>query len=317
MNNLLVFTIKRFLAMILVVWVIVTLVFFMVHLSPIDPVAMIMGTKVHTGEAQKLRHDYGLDKPLMQQYVDYWVNLAHGNFGYSMQQQRAGQPVWPILSVGVPVSLKLGGLALLLALIIGLPSGLISALRQNAPVADHANQTVMMILWSVPVFVIAPICQEIFAVKLHWLPVANWGDPGIQGIKEMIMPVVIFGAQIAGFFSKSFRSFMLEVLNQDYIRTARSKGLKERVVIYLHAIKNTLLPLATIVGPTIAFLVTGAFIIEAIFNIPGIGNITVQAALTSDYSVVQATTLLVASAVVFVNFLTDVFYAMVDPRVRL
>jgi ABC-type dipeptide/oligopeptide/nickel transport system permease component len=131
------------------------------------------------------------------------------------------------------------------------------------------------------------------------------------------MPVAIFGLGIAGYFAKSFRSFMLEVLQQDYIRTARSKGLKERVVIYLHALKNTLLPLATIVGPTIAFLVAGAFIIESFFNIPGIGNITVQAVVVSDYPIIEATTILVAVSVVVINFLTDVFYAMIDPRVRL
>jgi ABC-type dipeptide/oligopeptide/nickel transport system permease component len=174
----------------------------------------------------------------------------------------------------------------------------------------------MMIAWALPTFVVAPIAQLIFGVELRWLPVAGWGDAGVAGVKEMIMPVGLFALGLAGFFAKSFRSFLLEVLGQDYIRTARSKGLKERVVIYLHAIKNTLLPLASIVGPTAAFLILGSFIIETFFNIPGIGSITVAAVIQTDYPVIEATTILLAVSVVFINFLTDIFYAMVDPRVR-
>jgi ABC-type dipeptide/oligopeptide/nickel transport system permease component len=303
--------------MILVVWIIATLVFFLSHLSPIDPVTMLIGSKPHPGEAAKLRHFFGLDQPLYVQYFTYLNNLLHGNLGYSMQVQREGEPVWQILRTGVPVSLKLGGISLLVALLIGLPSGLISGIKQNHAVADHANQTVMMIAWAIPTFVLAPIAQLIICVRLGLLPVAGWGAPGIEGYKEMILPVAVFALGLAGYFSKSFRSFVLEVLQQDYIRTARSKGLRERLVIYRHAVKNTLLPLASIVGPSIAFLVTGAFIIEAFFNIPGIGNITISAVINSDYSVVEATTILIAVSVVFINFLTDVFYAMVDPRVRL
>jgi ABC-type dipeptide/oligopeptide/nickel transport system permease component len=147
--------------------------------------------------------------------------------------------------------------------------------------------------------------------------VAGWGDPGTQGLRELVLPVTIFAAGIAGFFAKSFRSFLLEVLTQDYIRTARAKGLKERLVIYRHAIKNTLVPLFSVVGPIIAFLVVGAFIIENFFNIPGIGQITVSAVLSFDYPVIEATTILLAVSVVVINFVTDMAYALVDPRVRI
>jgi ABC-type dipeptide/oligopeptide/nickel transport system permease component len=317
MNNLFVFTVKRFIAMVFVIWVITTIVFFLAHLSPINPIQEVLQQHYHEGNvAQQLRHEFHLDQPMWQQYTSYLVDLAHGNLGYSIQSSTLGQPVWNVLRSGVPQSLKLGGLALLVALIVGLPIGMISAIKQNSAI-DHGGQFVMMVAYAVPAFVVAPIAQLVFGVKLHWLPVAGWGEPGIAGIKDMIMPVAIFGLGIAGYFAKSFRSFMLEVLQQDYIRTARSKGLKERVVIYLHALKNTLLPLATIVGPTIAFLVAGAFIIESFFNIPGIGNITVQAVVVSDYPIIEATTILVAVSVVVINFLTDVFYAMIDPRVRL
>jgi len=318
MNNLAIFSVKRLFAAIIVVFLIVTLVFFLEHLSPYDPIKLILGQKIHNDPAAygQIRHEFGLDQPLWKQYVNYFGDLAHWNWGYSEETSNFGAPVWPIIQQGVPVSIKLGAWSLFFALLLGLPVGLISALKQNS-VIDHGSQTIMMILFAVPIFVIAPICQLIFGVWLGWLPVAGWGDPGIQGIKEMILPVGLFATQLAGYFSKSFRSFLLEVLQQDYIRTARAKGLKERVVIYLHAIKNTLLPLATIVGPTVAFLVTGAFILEAFFNIPGIGNITISAVTNSNYTVIQATTLLIAASVVLVNFLTDVFYAMIDPRVRI
>lgn len=313
------FFIKRFIAMVIVVWAITTLVFFLAHASPYDPIKIVLGQKFAGNHSayRAMRHLFGLDEPVYVQYLNYMGGLLHGNWGYSEELTTLGKPVWDIIRSGVPQSVKLGTWALALGLLIGLPSGLISALRQNAPIADHGNQFLMMLVYAVPVFVVAPVAQLIFAVDLGWLPVAGWNDPGILGVKEMIMPVGIFAMGLAGYFSKSFRSFLLEVLNQDYIRTARAKGLKERVIIYLHAIKNTLLPLATIIGPTIAFLVVGAFIIEAFFNIPGIGNITVTAATDSDYPVIEATTILIAMAVVVMNFLTDVFYAMVDPRVRL
>ena len=212
--------------------------------------------------------------------------------------------------------MQLGGEALLLALLVGLPVGLISALKQNSWI-DHSSQSVMILLYVIPAFVLVPLSQLIFGDWLQWLPVTGWGDPGVLGFKEQILPVTLYAAGLAGFFAKSFRSFMLEVLGQDYIRTARAKGLKSRVVIYLHAMKNTLLPLASIVGPTIAFLIVGAFIIEYFFSIPGIAYITAESVINTDYPVIEATTILLAAFVVVVNMLTDIFYAMVDPRVRI
>lgn len=317
MSNLLAFSIRRTIAMIIVVWAITTIVFFMAHLSPYDPITFILGQ--HGGDkalVAKFRHLFGLDQPLWKQYLNYLGGLLHGQLGYSEQAGAVGRPVWEILRTGVPVSAKLAGLSLLVALIVGLPVGLISALKQNTPV-DHGSQFVTMVAYAVPTFVLAPICQTIFGVELGWLPVQGWGDPGILGMKEMIMPVGLFALSLAGYFAKSFRSFLLEILSQDYIRTAHAKGLKERIVIYIHALKNTLLPLASIVGPTAATLILGTFILEVFFSIPGIGNIAVTAVTESNYPVIEATTILLATAVVIVNFLTDIFYGMVDPRVRL
>jgi ABC-type dipeptide/oligopeptide/nickel transport system permease component len=316
MNNLLAFTIRRLLAMIVVVYVIVTVVFFLAHASPYDPIAQILAQKFNARSAAALRHQFGLDVPLWQQYLNYLNALIHGDFGLSEAHTTIGEPVWAILKDGVPVTLRLGLYALLLSLLIGLPVGLISAIKQNS-VVDHGSQAVMMVFYAIPTFVLVPVCQLFFGADLKWLPVTGWGAPGTEGIKQMVLPVTLYAAGLTGYFAKSFRSFLLEVLNQDYIRTARAKGLPERTIIYLHACKNTLVPLASIVGPTISYLIIGAFIIENLFGIPGIGNITVQSVLDANFTVIEATTIILAVFVVIVNFFTDIFYAMIDPRVRL
>lgn len=317
MANLIAFVVKRLMAMIVLVYLIATIVFFMAHASPYDPIRLNLGQHAANKVAYaNYAHLFGLDKPEWRQYTDYVGGLLHGNLGYSEGQDTWGQPVWDLLKKGVPVSLKLGTYALILSLIVGLPIGLISALKQNS-IVDHGSQFFVMVAYAVPVFVLIPLAQLLFAVRLGWLPVTGWGAPGLDGYKEMILPVSLFAAGLAGFFAKSFRSFMLEVLSQDYIRTAKAKGLKQRLVIYRHAFRNTLLPLASIVGPTVAFLIVGAFIIETFFSIPGIGLTTVDSVISSDYPVIEATTLILAVFVVVINMLTDIFYAMVDPRVRL
>jgi ABC-type dipeptide/oligopeptide/nickel transport system permease component len=302
--------------MIVVVWAIVTVVFFLAHSSPYDPIRLILGQKYNAVSAARLRALFGLNKPLWQQYVTYLGNLLHGNLGYSEETDTLGQPVWGLLSAGIPVTLKLGAYALGLSLLIGLPVGLISAIKQNS-VLDHGSQMIMMILYAVPTFVLVPISQVVFGAELHWLPVTGWGDPGVLGLKELVLPVTLYAAGLTGYFAKSFRSFLLEVLRQDYIRTARAKGLKPSIIVYRHAVKNALLPLASIVGPSVAFLIVGAFIIEYFFSIPGVGYITVTSVTQSDYPVIEATTVLLATFVVVVNMLTDIFYAIVDPRIRL
>lgn len=317
MAGLLGFIVKRFIAMIILVYMIATIVFFMAHASPYNPIKLDLGQHAANPVAvRQYEHLFGLDRPLWDQYKTYMGGLVHGQLGYSEGVDSFGTPVWDLLKSGVPVSMKLGIYATVLSLIIGLPIGLISALKQNTMI-DHGSQFFVILAYAVPVFVLIPLCQLLFGVHLHWLPVTGWGDPGLLGIKEQILPVGLFALSLAGFFAKSFRSFLLEVLNQDYVRTARAKGLKNAVIIYLHACKNTLLPLASIVGPTVAFLIVGAFIIENFFGIPGIGLTTVSAVLGSNYPVIEATTIILAAFVVFVNMLTDIFYAMVDPRVRI
>jgi ABC-type dipeptide/oligopeptide/nickel transport system permease component len=312
------FIAKRLVATVFILFGVAAITFFLVRLAPGDPVAQQLGQ--HAGDAatyKRLYHQMGLDQPLWRQFVTYVWNALHGNFGTSVAQP--GTPVTDIIGQGLPVTLELGALATLIALLIGVPLGVLAAVRHNGLVADNVNMGIMMTLYSLPPFVIIPGVWLVFGVLLRntvfHLPVTGWqglGDP-----HYWLAPAFVFAAGLAGFFARSMRSFMLEELTKDYVRTARAKGLSERSVIYMHAMKNTLLPFASVLGPTVAFLVVGAFIIEQEFSIPGIANITVQSTLSNDYSVTMATTLVLAAAVVIVNALTDIFYTIVDPRVRL
>ncbi len=328
MTRLLAFVIRRLLIGIVVIWAIVTIVFALEHGPGVaDPIRGILGSRSTAGNYVSLRHEYGLDIPLWQQYLNYLglapalayfgvhfghgvveTGLIEGNLGISYQSP--GTPVWDLMRSGVPVTLELGAYALIVSLVVGMPLGLIAALRQNSWV-DHVGTGIMTTLYAIPTFVLVPVCILYFSVHLQWFPVQGWGD----NLNEAVLPVFCYAAGLAGFFTVSFRSFMLEVLQQDYIRTARAKGLKWGTIVWLHASKNTLVPLASIVGPAIAYLIVGAFVVERFFAIPGIGYETVQAFFSGDYAVIEATTILLAAFVVIVNMLTDIFYALVDPRI--
>ncbi len=313
--RLLGFIIKRLFSMVLILLAVSALSFFLLASAPGDPIRVNLAQHASPDTIKQLDHQYGLDLPVWHRYLNYLGDLLHGNLGMSLVQP--GTRVTDLLNNGLPVSLKLGGLALLVALVVGVPLGVIAAVRQNRLVADNLNMGVMLILYSVPAFVLIPFLVDLFSIQLGWLPAGQWGDPGWLGVKETILPVTVYAAGLAGFFARSVRSFMLEVLHQDYIRLARAKGLRERKVVYIHAMKNTLLPFASVLGPTIAFLVVGAFIVENEFSINGIGYITVQATQAGDFTVTEATTLVLAAAVVIINALTDIFYTIADPRVKL
>jgi ABC-type dipeptide/oligopeptide/nickel transport system permease component len=301
--------------MVVILLAVSALTFLLLVNAPGDPIRTNIAAHATPATLTALDHQYGLDLPGWQRYLNYLGGLLHGDLGLSLIQ--TGTPVTDLLANGVPVTLELGGLALLVSLLLGVPLGVVAAVRQNRLVADNLNMAVMLILYSVPPFVLIPFVIYIFSVDLHWLPAGGWGDPGWDGVKQMVLPVAVYAAGLAGFFARSVRSFMLEVLHQDYIRMARAKGLTDRKVIYVHAMKNTLLPFASILGPTVAFLVVGAFVVENEFSINGIGFITVQATTSGDYAVTEATTLILATAVVVLNALTDIFYTIVDPRVKL
>jgi len=307
------FIVKRLVAMVLVTIGVTLITFFLVHLAPGDPIRIALGLHASGNAVAQLSHQYGLDQPLYRQYLNYMGGLLHGYLGPSFENQDL--TVNDILGRGLPITLWLGLWATIIALVVGIPLGVLAAVRHNTLFSDNMNMGVNMILYSVPPLLLIGVARVIFSINLHWLPVAGW--QGYTAVSSLIMPILIYASGIVGFYARSMRSFMLEVLSQQYIRTAKAKGLAYWKIVFFHAAKNTLVPFASILGPTIAFLVVGAFIIETIFGIPGIANITVQSTLASDYNVTLATTIILAIAVVVVNALTDVFYALVDPRVRL
>jgi len=312
------FIIRRLIFMVFILFGVMAVTFFLVRLAPGDPVRTVLGQ--HAGDVdayRRLAHTMGYDLPLPQQFLNYVGGVLHGDLGTSVTQP--GTSVTSIIGQGLPVTLELGGLATLVSLIFGIPLGVIAAVRHNRIIADNFNMGVMMALYSLPPFVIIPVVWLVFGIALQGtifhLPVTGWH--GITQPLYWIAPVFTFAAGLVGFFARSVRSFMLEELNRDYIRTARAKGLNERTVVYVHAMKNTLLPLASVLGPVVAYLVVGAFIIELLFSIPGIANITVSSTLSNDYAVTLGTTIVLAATIVVVNTLTDIFYTLADPRVRL
>ncbi len=303
---------RRALSLLFVLFSVTFLTFIVSYLAPGDPIRNMMGGRQDPVRYEFLRHMYGFDQPWYQQYFTYLTHLLQGNLGYSFKYPE--RPVWDLIATGVPVSLKLGAMALLLSLVIGVPAGVLAAVWQNTW-RDTSIMGVMMALYSVPSFVIIPIVWVIdlalYKAGLPSLPVAGWGTP-----QHVILPVLVLAAANVGFIARIMRNSMLEVMRQDFVRTARAKGLTERLVLRHHILRNALLPLLTVIGPAAAFLVTGAFVVENLFAIPGIGYLSVQAIGQRDYPVIQATTLMLALAVVVMNLATDLAYTFADPRVR-
>ena len=228
-----------------------------------------------------------------------------------------GQHVGDLLASGIPVSLALGGLSMALALLIGVPFGTLAAARHNRPFADHLSMGLMLALSSIPIFLLIIPLIDFFSIKCGWLPSGQWGDSGWLGIKEMILPVLVNALVPASFFARSLRSMLLESLGQPYIRTARAKGVGMRRILWTHALKNAVPSFASVLGPALATIVSGSFFVETTFSINGIAAITVRSTMNGDLTVTEATTLLLATAVVVANAATDIVQAMLDPRVRL
>ena len=314
------FLVKRFIGLIFVIIGVTFITFILGYNAPGDPIQQLLGNHPAHAVYVSLRHSYGLDLPWYQQYWNFLSNLARFNLGLSFQTRN--YPVWNILKNGVPVSAELGFFALILQLLVGIPIGIISALKANTWV-DTVNMGIMLILFALPSFVLAIFAQLIIV----WLdtstggtwPVAGWGTSwhfGWSDIQYMIAPILVYAAVGTALFARLARTSMLEVLRQDYVRTARAKGLRERVVVYRHAFRNAMIPLVTVFGLSIGLLVTGAFFIENIFNIPGIGQVTISSINNRDYPVIQATVVLLAIAVVVGNLISDLLYSVADPRIK-
>lgn len=315
------FLVKRFIGLIFVV-IGVTFITFVLGLNaPGDPIRDMLGQHFSLPVYNSLRHAYGLDLPWYQQYFNFLVNMFHFNFGYSFKYQN--RPVMDILASGVPVSAELAFWALVLQVGVGIPMGIFSALKANTWI-DTTNMGVILVLYSIPVFVLGVFAQVLIVwfdqhTGASW-PVSNWG-PAWQytpaDISFKLVPILVFAAGGIAYIARLSRASMLEVLKQDFVRTARAKGLREQVVIYRHALRNALIPLLTVVGFLLGTLVTGAFFIENIFNIPGIGYETIQSISDRDYPVIQATVVLLAVGVVIGNMLADIFYSVADPRIKI
>lgn len=304
---------QRLVSLVFVIFSITFLTFIVGYLAPGDPILVLLGPRRDPQIYNNLRHLYGLDQPWYKQYFDYLTHLLQGNLGMSYRYQN--RSVNTILGNGVWVSIRLGGAALLLSLLVGIPAGIFSALRQNSW-PDRLNMTLMLALFSVPSFVLIPVVRAFnffvfYQHNLPSLPAAGWGKPA-----HWVMPVLVLAAANVGYIARLTRSSLLDTLQQDYIRTANAKGLSHRRIVYVHALRNALLPIVTVVGPSLAFLVTGAFVVESLFAIPGIGFLSVQSIAQRDYPVIQGTTVILATAVVLMNLLTDIVYTLLDPRIE-
>jgi oligopeptide transport system permease protein len=314
------FLVKRLIGLVFVLICVTFITFIMGYFAPGDPIRTLLGQHYTMQSYLALRHAYGLDLPWYQQYFNFMIRLLRGDFGLSIIQQN--RSVWDILAAGVPVSTELAFWALMLNIVIGIPLGIISALKANTWI-DTLTMGVMLFLYAAPAFVLAVL----FQIAIVWLdqktgigwPVANWGNPWQYTWSDLqfkIGPILVLAALGMAYMARLARTTMLEVLRQDYVRTARAKGLRERVVIYHHALRNAMIPLVTVIGLSIGLLVTGAFFIEQIFNVPGIALITLTSITNRDYPVIQATGILLAVAVVVGNLLSDILYTVVDPRIK-
>jgi len=268
-----------------------------------------LGKRVSPQVIATLNAKYGFNQPLPVQFARYVGHALRGDFGLSVQI-RQDTPVTTIIKQGLGKTVTLGLLALAVALVIGIPLGIIAALRQNK-LADYISLFLATAGASVPNFVLAIILVIIFSVRLHWIPTQGWGTP-----KQAILPVLTLAFTPMAFITRITRSAMLEAINQDYVQTARSKGLTEQIVVLRHILRNALIPVITVAGPLAANLIVGSFIVETIFGVPGMGRLSIQAVQGRDYPVIMATTLLYAVVIAVANLLVDVLYGVIDPRVR-
>ena len=298
------------------IMLIVSLITFgMIHMIPGDPAIAIAGISATAEQIANIRHDLGLDQPVFTQLWRWYANLLTGDLGRSLL---LGQPVVHVMLQRLPVTLALSAYALVLTLIIGLVSGIVAALKQNTWV-DQAAMVLAMLGISVPNFYLGLLMIILFAVDLRWLPTGGYiaftSDP-LGWLATSTMPAISQALLLAGLLARITRSTMLEVLRQDYIRTARAKGLPNRQVVLKHALANALIPITTVVGIIVSLLISGSVVTETLFSIPGIGQLLTQAVLNRDYPMVQGGLLITTALLVLVNILVDVCYALLDPRVR-
>lgn len=298
-----------------VVWLVVSLVFLLIHLVPGDPILQMLGEGATPADIDALRHQYGLDQPLWSQYVHYWAGVFHGDLGSSI---RLHDTVAHLISARYPYTLALTVAALMLALLLALPAGILAAVRRGQWV-DQALSVISLFGLSVPGIALGPVLILVFSILLGWLPVSGASAGGVRaGIdwRYLVLPSLAMGASLSAILTRMVRTAMLEELGQDYVRTARAKGLSETAVVCRHALPNALVPIVTVVGLQFGALLAGAIVTEKIFSWPGLGRLVVDAISNRDYALVQGCLLSIGLTYVLVNLLTDVVYRWVNPRMR-
>jgi ABC-type dipeptide/oligopeptide/nickel transport system permease component len=307
MPRLLKSTLLRLLWTLPVLWLVVSVVFLLIHLVPGDPVQQMLGEGARPADVAALRHAYGLDRPLGVQYVRYWEGVLHGNLGQSI---RLNDAVTHLVLTRYPYTVELTAAALAFAILLAIPGGIAAAVKRGKP-RDHVIGVVSLLGLSIPAFALGPILIVLVSIKLGWLPVSGAG-----GWQHLVLPAVTMGSALAAILTRMVRTSMLEELGQDYIRTARAKGLPERVVVYKHALRNAMIPVMTLIGLQFGVLLAGAIVTETIFSWPGIGRLTVSAISNRDYPLLQGCILAIGLTYVLVNLATDVLYMVVNPRIR-
>ncbi len=302
------FILSRLASALLVILGVVCMVFMLIHLVPGDPVEVMLGESAQPADRSALRTSLGLDLPLQQQLINYLQGLAHLDLGTSLHSQRA---ITDILAERLPATLELAFYALLFAMVIAVPLGILAALKKDS-VADFGAMGFSMLGVSIPNFWMGPILILIFSLWLGLTPVS-----GRSGFSSVILPTITLGTALAAILARMVRSSLLEVLNEEFVRTARAKGLPESSVIWRHAMRNAWLPVITLLGLQLGALLGGAVITETVFSWPGIGSLLVESIQKRDYPVVQGCVLLISLAYVLVNTITDLVYMAIDPRIRL
>lgn len=306
---------RRLVVTVPVLWLIVTMVFLLIHLVPGDPIAQMAGEGASAADLASLRHSYGLDAPLHTQYARYCTGLLHGDLGSSL---RLHDPVTQLIAQHYPYTLLLALSSLLLALAIALPAGIASALAEGRW-PDRLLGGISLLGLSFPNFALGPVLVLAVAIWLGWLPVSGAGVAGLWSwdtVFHLVLPTVTLGLSLAAIVTRMVRTSMLEELRQDYMRTARAKGLTRTAAVYQHALRNAMLPVLTVLGLQFGSLLAGAIVTETIFSWPGVGRLTLSAISNRDYALVQGCTLVIGLTYLAANLLTDLAYAVADPRLR-
>ncbi|MFF2875445.1 nickel ABC transporter permease [Gottfriedia sp. NPDC057991] len=302
------YILNRIISAIIVIFGISILSFFLIHLIPGDPVKIMLGLNASPEQVAKLTHHLGLDKPLLVQYLQYISNVFHGDFGTSL---KTGRPVLTEILDRFPETLKLAATGMGFAIIIGIALGILAA-KYKDTIIDTFCTGLATLGVSIPSFWLGILLILVFSVKLSWFPIADG-----TGLRSLILPAITLGVVMSTMISRLTRNGMVEVLSNDFIRTARSKGLEERHILFRHAFRNVLIPIITVIGLQIAALLGGTVIIEQVFNWPGLGTLSIGAIMSRDFPMIQGTVLFMGAVYVSVNILVDIVYSLIDPRVKL